>query len=79
MNAPVHVSQPQLLGDVEDFAECCEVHAWFFAKGWVSLHTAVDNLQRLAERWGLVDELGQDSVQAMIAEPFAQEQPACAR
>ncbi len=71
MNAPLRVSETVDLGDVEDFRECCEVHAWYHAEGWISLQTAADNLQYLAERWSLVDEFGQDTVQAIIAEPFA--------
>jgi len=34
------------------------------------LHEAVDELQRAAERDGLVAELGQDAVQAIIAKAF---------
>jgi hypothetical protein len=34
------------------------------------LHEAVDELQRVAERDGLVAELGQDAVQAIIAKAF---------
>jgi hypothetical protein len=71
MNAPLRVSEAAPLGNVEDFLEVCDQQAWFYAEGWISLHTAVDNLQYLAERWGLVDELGQDAVQAIIAEPSA--------
>jgi hypothetical protein len=64
MNAPVR-TEP--LGDIDDFVECCEQQAWFYAEGWVSLQTAVDNLQYLAERWHLVELYGQDAVQAIIA------------
>jgi hypothetical protein len=63
------------LGDLEDFREACEAHAWFFQEGWISLHVAVDNLQRLAERWGLVDEIGQDEVQRVIAYVSVAEPP----
>jgi hypothetical protein len=61
----------ELRGDLEDFLECCEQHAWFYIEGWISLHIAVDNLQYLAERWGLVDEIGQDAVQQHVANIFA--------
>jgi hypothetical protein len=71
MNAPLPISQTVALGSAEEFEECCEVHAWFYSEGWISLQTAVDNLQRLAERWVLVDELGQDLIQEIIAAPFA--------
>lgn len=67
MNAPLPESQIAGLGDIDDFAECCEVHAWFVAEGWISLQIAVDNLQSLAERWHLIEEHGQEAVQALIA------------
>ncbi|MGY4624582.1 hypothetical protein [Bradyrhizobium sp. USDA 4486] len=70
MNA--HVKAERLvLGDINDFAECCGYQAWFLSRGWIDLQTAVDNMQRLAELWGLVDEVGQDHVQAAMAAPFA--------
>ncbi|MBR0974088.1 hypothetical protein JQ572_26130 [Bradyrhizobium japonicum] len=36
----------------------------------MSLQFAADNLQALAERWGLVDEHGQDEVQRCMSEAF---------
>jgi hypothetical protein len=67
MNAPLPDPNAAALGDLEEFAECCEVHAWFFAEGWISLQTTVDNLQSLAERWHLVEEYGQEAIQALMA------------
>src|SRR5437879_5855625 len=67
MNAPVRSSHQVPLGDVYDFAECCDRYAWFYANGWISLQTAVDNLQHLAEQWGLVEDIGQDQIQRLIA------------
>jgi hypothetical protein len=61
-------------GDIADFLECVEYQAWFFSMGWIDLLTAVDNMQRLADLWGLINEVGQDRVQQAIATPFA-----CAR
>lgn len=66
MNAPVKTERP-VLGDIEDFVECCGYQAWFLSRGWIDLHTAVDNMQRLAELWGLVEDHGQDRVQAALA------------
>ncbi|WLB58473.1 hypothetical protein [Bradyrhizobium japonicum] len=70
MNAPLRTI-PLILGDAEDFAECCGYQAWFLAEGWIHLHTAVDNMQRLAELWDLPLEIGQDAVQAVMADAFA--------
>jgi hypothetical protein len=54
--------------------EVFELRAWARAKLWQAgefdLHEAVDELQRAAERDGLVDELGQDRVQEIIAKAF---------
>ncbi len=72
MNAPVRIADNVAAGDLADFTECCETHAWFWDEGWISLQTAVDNLQYLAQRWSLVDEHGQDAIQDCIALPFAQ-------
>jgi hypothetical protein len=73
MNAPLP-TPVSTLGDLEEFAECCEVHAWFFTEGWISLQTAVDNLQRLAERWHLIEDLGQDAIQSIMAFSAAPEE-----
>jgi hypothetical protein len=35
------------------------------------LAVAADSLQHLAERWNLVEYIGQDAVQAIMAEAFA--------
>jgi hypothetical protein len=45
--------------------------AQLVAAGELSLHDAVDVLQHDAEATGLVDELGQDEVQRILAEAFA--------
>ncbi len=71
MNAPLQTSEIHVLGGLDEFAECCEIQVWFCANGWASLHTALDNLQRLAERWLLINEYGQDAVQALMADAFA--------
>lgn len=56
--------------DATEFAECCAMRRWFVDEGWISLQTSVDDMQYLAEHWGLVDEIGQDEVQRIIAEAF---------
>jgi hypothetical protein len=52
------------------FRERCEARAILFAVGEIDLHGAVDVLQADAERSGLVAEIGQDVVQAIMAAAF---------
>jgi hypothetical protein len=47
-----------------------EARALLWQAGELDLHEAVDELQAAAEVSGLVDELGQDGVQAVIAKAF---------
>jgi hypothetical protein len=54
----------------EIFAARCQARAYLFAAGEIGLHEAVDVLQHDAEATGLVDELGQDEVQRILAEAF---------
>jgi hypothetical protein len=54
----------------EIFRERCEARAILYEAAQLSLHEAVDELHADAERTGLVDMLGQDAVQAIIAEAF---------
>ena len=53
------------------FRERCEARAYLFAIGEFDLHEAVDVLQADASRTGLVDHIGQDAVQAIMAAAFA--------
>jgi hypothetical protein len=71
MNAPVQVSESALLGDLNDFRECCAQQRWFCELGILPLSTAVDNLQWLAERWDLISMHGQDTVQDAMGLAFA--------
>jgi hypothetical protein len=48
----------------------CEARAHLYAVGELDLHDAVDVLQERAVRHGLVAEIGQDAVQAIIVEAF---------
>jgi hypothetical protein len=47
-----------------------EARALLWQAGELDLHEAVDELQAAAEESGLIAELGQDAVQAIIAEAF---------
>jgi hypothetical protein len=53
------------------FIARCEARAKLWQVGELSLHDAVDALQAAAVRSGLVTEIGQDHVQAIMAEAFA--------
>lgn len=50
----------------------CEARAYLYAIDELDLHEAVDVLQADAVEWGLVDALGQDRVQALMADAFRQ-------
>jgi hypothetical protein len=47
-----------------------EVRAILYAAGELTLQDAVDGCQQAAEAYGLVAEIGQDAVQAIIASAF---------
>jgi hypothetical protein len=63
---PVHAP----LSAIEIFQARAEARAILWAACVFGLAEAVDVLQRDAERDGLVEELGQDGVQAIIATAF---------
>ena len=52
------------------FEARCEARAILFALGEFDLHEAVDLLQADAVATGLVNEIGQDAVQAIMADAF---------
>jgi hypothetical protein len=55
---------------LEVFNLRCWARAYLWAAGQLGLHEAVDKLQADAERDGLVDAIGQDWVQQLIASAF---------
>jgi hypothetical protein len=61
----LHVTQRDI------FEARCEVRAYLFAAGELTLHDAVDVLQGNATAIGLVEVIGQDAVQAIMADAFA--------
>jgi hypothetical protein len=69
MTAPVR-QQDVRLAETR-FIERCRAKALAWQAGEISLHDAVDGLQQAAEAYGLVIELGQDAVQALMVEAFA--------
>ena len=68
MNEPGPKKAP--LGDFEDFRECAAIYADMHLRGWITLQNAVDNVQQLGEMWGLIEDIGQDEVQAEMAFAF---------
>ena len=54
----------------EVFKLRCEARALLCGLGEIDLHDAVDVLQADAVRDGLVDQIGQDAVQAIMAAAF---------
>jgi hypothetical protein len=55
---------------LEIFAARAEARGLLWAAGEFYLHDAVDELQRAAERDGLLTKLGQDAVQEIISKAF---------
>jgi hypothetical protein len=65
------VAEPQLWpSPVEIFKLRAWARAYLWASCMLSLHEAVDELQHHAERAGLVDEIGADAVQEILAREF---------
>jgi hypothetical protein len=70
VNAPVKITETRAIPLCEVYREQCELHARLHLQGLISLHTAVDHLQSLSERWHLVALHGQDAIQAEMALAF---------
>jgi hypothetical protein len=64
-----------MIDAAEIFRERCEARAFLYAAYDYDLHEAVDALQTAAEANGLIAEIGQDAVQAMMADAFGRTQP----
>lgn len=60
---------------IEVFNARCQARALLFEAGEFDLHEAVEVLQDAAERAGLVTLLGQDAVQAIMADAFQTTEP----
>jgi hypothetical protein len=69
MSAPAITQNRVALLDC--FIERADARAYLWSIGELTRHEAVDVLQHDAERDGLVDELGQDGVQKILADAFA--------
>jgi hypothetical protein len=73
-----HFSPPHVRVDPLD---CFRLRAWARAYLWeigeYDLHEAVDALQEAAERDGLLEQIGQDAVQAIMAAAFSPYRETC--
>jgi predicted branched-subunit amino acid permease len=70
MSAATVVNKPAQATKLVIFTARCEARAILYAACEFDLHEAVDVLQAHALASGLVDEIGQDAVQAIISEPL---------
>ena len=52
------------------FEERCDARAYLVAAGQMQIQEAVDGLQEAATRTGLIELLGQDGVQSIMARFF---------
>jgi hypothetical protein len=71
MIATALVREPRRVDWLTIFNERCEVRALLVAAGEMSLTEAVDGLQESAVETGLVEALGQDAMQAIMARHFS--------
>jgi len=60
----------RLANPLEVFAARCQARAQLWCAGEFELRDAVDALQAAAIKLGLIQKLGQDAVQRIMAEPF---------
>jgi hypothetical protein len=64
-------TKPARVDPVIAFQARAEARALLYCAGEMTLHEAVDGLQREAQENGPVDAIGQDAVQKILAEAFA--------
>jgi hypothetical protein len=73
MNAPTPAASFEIAQDFDPllvFVARAEARAILFGADEFDLHEAVDPLQLYAEESGLVDRIGQDAVQQILAHAF---------
>lgn len=59
------------------FEARCDARALLCCEGMIDLHLAVDELQDAAEQGGLVKDIGQDAVQAIMSQSFRRWRQEC--
>lgn len=70
MTALARIQPLPVIDPVEAFRARCKLAALRWAAGYRTLADAVDSLQAEADAGGLVAEVGQDAVQAIMAAAF---------
>ncbi len=70
MSSAHHEAAVRRVDPVEAFRARCKARGLLFVAGELDLHEAVDVLQADAEAGGLVNAIGQDAIQAILAEVF---------
>lgn len=68
---PPSVNPKDLLLLKRGFMALCTTRAYRYREGELTLHEAVDFLQEWAEKKGLIEACGQDTIQAVITRAFA--------
>jgi hypothetical protein len=66
----IAASAKKIVDPLEALRQRADARAYLWSIGDLDLHDAVDRLQRDAERDGLVERVGQNAVQAIIADAF---------
>ena len=64
------IGATRTIDQVSVFRERAEARATLVANGLMALQAAVDGMQEIAASSGLIEELGQDGVQAILAAAF---------
>ena len=70
MNAPAIITDVEPIATLEEFQELGFDYVDWWRAGILVKTDAVDRVQRHAELWGMVDALGQDEVQRLMAGAF---------
>ena len=75
MTATAKVTTETKPDPLEVLRERAEARAYLVEVGYLALHDAVDELQAAAVRDGLVNLIGQDEIQNILASAFAVRRP----
>ncbi len=70
MTALLTPAAEQRVDLLDAFIERASARAYLWSLGELTLHEAVDKLQDDAERNGLVERIGRDTVQQILADAF---------